>query len=105
MNKQDFIMDYLQNGAQVFFNFVAEGALPEDVGLMTFLYDEEAVDYCFNNPNEWVLYLSVVVRDEYGKKPFLSFSPGLMKYKGKDENTQVDEWEHKYYLDFLKAAE
>ena len=88
MNKQDFIMDFLQNGAQVFFNFVAEGALPEDVGLMTFLYDEEAVDYCFNNPNEWVLYLSVV-----------------MKYKGKDENTQVDEWEHKYYLDFLKAAE
>ena len=52
MNKQDFIMDFLQNGAQVFFNFVAEGALPEDVGLMTFLYDEEAVDYCFNNPNE-----------------------------------------------------
>lgn len=102
--KQDFIKDYLQNNAQVFFNFVAEGALPEGRGLMTFLYDEEAVDYCIYHPNEWVLYLAVIVRPETVGEfdPYLSFSPGLLLKKSDDENTLDGEWEHRYFLDFFK---
>ena len=103
MDKQVIIQDFLQNGSRAFFNFVAEGALPEGKGLMTFLYDEEAVDYCIYHPNEWALYLSVIVRDEDGNDPYLSFSPGLMRHKALDENSLDGEWESKHYLDYLNG--
>lgn len=108
MEKQDLkkslLEDYLQTNAQVFFNFVAEGALPEGRGLMCYLYDEEAVDYCLDNPNKWVLYLAVIVRPEVMGEfdPYLSFSPGIMRYKCPDPNDNTNgEWEAKYLLDFF----
>lgn len=102
--KQELIADYLQNIAEVFFNFVADAKIcVGDKGVMTFLYDDAAVDYCIYHPNEWALYLSVVVRPETVGEfdPYLSFSPGLIRKKGGEENTLEGEWEHRYFLDFF----
>jgi hypothetical protein len=108
MSNNCYLDDFLQSAAQAFFNLVAETTLPERRGIKTFLYDEEAVDYALEHPGKWVLYLSVIVRDEDDPdEAVINFSPGVMRFRIPPDSNDIEEgvWESQDYLGYINSID